>query len=66
MHKRETEKLRRLKAEKGLQIIPLSIFLNKKGLAKVKIATAKGKKTYDKRAALKKREDQRSIARELT
>lgn len=65
MHKREVEKLRRLKMEKGLQIIPLCIFLNKKGIAKVKIATAKGKKTYDKRAALKEREDKRSVQRAM-
>jgi len=63
MHKREIEKLRRQKAEKGMQIIPLAIFLNKKGIAKVKIAIAKGKKAYDKRAALKSREDDRAIQR---
>lgn len=62
MHKREIEKLRRLKAEKGLQIIPLSMYL-KKGVVKVRIATAKGKKAYDKRAALKEREDKRAIER---
>jgi len=60
MHKREIEKLRTFKAEKGLQIVPLSIYL-KKGIAKVRIATAKGKKAYDKRAALKKREDTRAM-----
>ena len=65
MHKREIEKLRKFKAEKGLQIIPLSMFLNKKGIVKVRIATAKGKKAYDKRAALKKREDERSVERAL-
>ena len=63
MRKKEIEKLKKLKAEKGLQIIPLSIFLNKKGIAKVKIATARGKKAYDKRAALKKKEDTRAIER---
>jgi SsrA-binding protein len=61
MHKQEIEKLRRLKAEKGLQIIPLSIFLNKRGIAKVKIAAAKPKKAHDKRAALKERADRRAI-----
>ena len=65
MHKREIETLRRLRAEKGLQIIALAIYLNKKGIAKVKIATAKGKKSYDKRAALKEREDQRSVERAM-
>ncbi len=65
MHKREIENLRRLKAEKGFQIIPLSIYLNKKGIAKIRIATAKGKKAYDKRASLKEREDTRSMQRAL-
>jgi SsrA-binding protein len=65
MHKREIEKIRRMKAEKGLTIVPLSIFLTKKGIAKVKIATAKGKKDYDKRASLKEREDDRSMQRAM-
>jgi SsrA-binding protein len=63
MHKNEIEKLRRQVAEKGLTLIPLSIFLTKKGIAKVKVALAKGKKAYDKRAALKEREVKRSIQR---
>jgi len=61
LHKREIEKLRRLIQEKGLTVIPLSIFLSKKGIAKVRIAVAKGKKSYDKRAALKEKDDRRSI-----
>ena len=65
MHKREIERLRKITQEKGLAVIPLSIFLNKKGIAKVRIAIAKGKKTYDKRAALKEKEDKRSIQRAL-
>ncbi len=65
MHKREIAKLARLKVEKGLQIIPLSMFLNKKGIVKVRIATAKGKKAYDKRAALKEREDTRAMQRAM-
>lgn len=61
MHKREVEKLRKAFQEKGLAIIPLAIYLNRKGFAKVKIALARGKKSYDKRAALKKREDMRAV-----
>jgi SsrA-binding protein len=63
MHKREIEKLRQTVVQKGLSLIPLSIYLNKKGIAKVKIALAKGKKSYDKRAAIKEREDRRSMER---
>lgn len=63
MHRREIEKLRQTVVQKGLSLIPLSIYLNKKGIAKVKIALAKGKKSYDKRAAIKEREDRRSMER---
>lgn len=65
LHKREVEKLRRTITEKGLVAIALSIYLNKKGIAKVKVAIAKGKKAYDKRASLKEREHKRSIQRAL-
>lgn len=65
MHKREIEKVRSTVVEKGLALIPLSIYLNKRGIAKVKIAIAKGKRAYDKRAALKEREQKRSIQRAL-
>ena len=62
LHKREFEKIRRFALEKGLAVIPLSIYL-KKGVAKVKIALAKGKKLYDKRSSLKEKEDTRSMQR---
>jgi SsrA-binding protein len=64
LHKREIEQLRRAVQEKGLTIIALSIFL-RKGIAKVRIATAKGKKSYDKRASLKAKEHKRSMQRGL-
>jgi SsrA-binding protein len=64
MHKREIAKISKQVAEKGLALIPLSIFL-KKGIAKVKIALAKGKKNYDKRAALKEKDSKRSVQRDL-
>jgi SsrA-binding protein len=61
MHRQEIEKLRKVSKEKGLSLIPLSIFLNKKGIAKVTIAIAKGKKSHDKRAALKEKAEKREI-----
>jgi SsrA-binding protein len=64
LHKKEIEKIRRAVVEKGVVAIPLSIYLNAKGIAKVKIALAKGKKAYDKRAALKEKEQKRAIRRE--
>ena len=62
LHKREIFKLKALSQEKGLTLIPLSIFL-KNGLMKIKIASARGKKNYDKRAALKEKEHERMMRR---
>lgn len=64
LHKKEVLKLKSLTEEKGLTIIPLAMYL-KQGFIKVKIAVAKGKKDYDKRAAIKERESKREISRHL-
>lgn len=64
LHKKEILKLDALSREKGLTLIPLAMYL-KKGFVKVKIATARGKKLRDKRAALKEREHKRAIDRAL-
>lgn len=64
LHKREIAKLIKATQVKGNTIIPLSIYL-KKGFIKVKIAIAKGKRAYDKRQALKKKEATRAIEREM-
>lgn len=64
MHKREIEKLKVATQEKGLTIIPLAIYL-KNGKAKVRIATAKGKKGTDKRATIKARDETREIQKVL-
>jgi SsrA-binding protein len=64
LHKWEIGKLTALSQEKGLTIIPLAFYL-KGGLVKVKIATARGKKTYDKRASLKEKEHKRAIDRAI-
>lgn len=49
----------------GFSIIPLRIFINEKGLAKVVIALCRGKKEYDKRATLKEKQDRREIDRAI-
>lgn len=54
LHRKELNKLQRSK-DKGLTIVPTSIFINEKGLAKMNICLARGKKLYDKRQALKER-----------
>jgi SsrA-binding protein len=63
LNKRELKKLQSKHKEKGLTIIPVRIFLNEKGLAKLEIALAKGKKIYDKREDIKERDLKRDMAR---
>ena len=63
--KRELSKLLRATKETGFTIIPAKLFINEKGLAKLEIGLAKGKKNYDKRQSLKEKEDQRSMDREF-
>lgn len=62
LHKKELNKLMRSK-EKGLTIIPIQLFINGRGLAKLQIALAKGKKLYDKRQSIKERDLQRAMQR---
>lgn len=47
----------------GYTIVPLRLFINGRGLAKLVIGIARGKKEYDKRQAIKEREDKRTLAR---
>lgn len=59
--------LRKLESEliKGLTIVPYRVFSTDKGLIKIEIALAKGKKTYDKRESIKLRDTEREIRRKL-
>lgn len=63
LNKREIRELEAASKDVGLTIIPLKLFINDRGLAKMEIGIAKGKKEYDKRAAIKEREEKR-IARD--
>ena len=65
LHNREISKLKAKLDQKGLTAIPLRIYFNNKGLAKLELALAKGKKTYDKKIALKERDIKRESQREL-
>ncbi|MDR0687955.1 MAG: SsrA-binding protein SmpB [Prevotellaceae bacterium] len=56
LQRRELQKLTRKTKEKGLTIIALRIFINEKGLAKLDIALARGKKAYDKRESIKEKD----------
>jgi len=64
LHSSEIRKLWNTVRQKGVTIIPLSVYL-KNGRAKVEIAVAKGKKLYDKRAEIAKRDYQREIDRQF-
>ena len=63
LSKRELRKLETKNKEKGLTIIPIRIFLNDRGLAKLEIALAKGKKLYDKRVDIKEKDLKREMDR---
>lgn len=65
LHKRELRKLQNAVKEKGLTIIPFRIFINERGLAKIEIALAKGKKLHDKRESIKEREGKKQLASTL-
>ena len=60
---KDLQKIQRLTKEAGYSVIPTKIFISDKGLAKVVVAVAKGKKAYDKRESIKEREDKRTMDR---
>lgn len=62
LHKKEIIKLWNAVRQKGVTIIPIALYL-KNGRAKIEIATAKGKKLYDKRESIAKRDQEREIQR---
>lgn len=63
LHKKQIAKLLTQVKIKSLTIIPLTIYLNHRNYAKVKIALVKGKKLYDKRESIKKRDEERKLNR---
>lgn len=65
LNKHELEKLQGKLKDQGLTIIPLRLFITEKGYAKLEIALAKGKKLFDKREDIKKRDTQREESRRL-
>lgn len=65
LQKKELKKIERLVKETGHTIIPTRMFINDKGLAKVVIAVAKGKKEYDKRQSIREKDDKRTMDRAM-
>ena len=66
LNAKEIQKIKTKLEQKGLTAIPLRIYFNKKGWAKLEIALAKGKKTYDKRNTIKERDIKRESQREMS
>ncbi len=64
LHKKQIEKLSGARTQKGLTIVPLSVYM-KRNFIKIEIALARGKKKYDKRASIKEKDSNRSISRIL-
>lgn len=65
LKKKEINKINQKLKEKGFTIVPLKIFFNERGFAKIQIGLGKGKKLHDKRESIKERETQREIKRFL-
>ena len=63
LNKRELNKLNKQVKNSGLTIVPLKLFINEKGFAKMLISLARGKKLYDKRESLKDRDNKRDLDR---
>lgn len=65
LNRKELKKMQRQVKEKSMTIVPVVLFVNEKGLAKLEIALAKGKHFYDKRNTLKDKDHKREIDREM-
>jgi SsrA-binding protein len=63
LSRQELNKMQRKVKDSGLTIVPIKLFINDKGFAKLNIALAKGKKAYDKREDIKKRDIEREMDR---
>ncbi|HUW19057.1 MAG TPA: SsrA-binding protein SmpB [Sedimentisphaerales bacterium] len=65
LHKAEIRKIRIKLEQRGFTLVPLQIYFNDKGLAKVELALARGKRKYDKRRAINERTQKRDIERDM-
>jgi SsrA-binding protein len=65
LHRREVEKFANKAFETGLTLVPLKMFFNERGIAKVILGICKGRKTHDKREVLKKKTAQREMDRQM-
>ena len=63
LERKELRELQQKEAVPGFTIVPVRLYINEKGLAKLVIALAKGKKEFDKRQSIKEKEDKREMSR---
>ena len=63
LNKKEISKLEKAAEDVGFTIVPIRVFINERGLAKMQIGVGRGKKQYDKRQSIREREDKRSMDR---
>lgn len=66
IHKKERDRLDGLTASKGMTLIPLAVYFNNRGIAKVELAVAQGKAKHDKRDSIREKEDRRDMQKAMT
>ena len=66
LHKKEIDRIEGIVAAKGMTLVPTKIYFNARGFIKVELAIGRGKKSFDKREDMKKREIERSLKRALS
>ena len=65
LHKKEIQKLIGYTSQQGLTLVPLNMYINEKGLAKMELAVARGKKLYDKRQSIAKKDQMREASKDF-
>ena len=65
MHKQELRKIRTKLDQRGFTFVPLRVYFNSRGLAKVEVALARGKRQFDKRSTISDRQQKRDVDREM-
>ncbi|MCQ2374304.1 MAG: SsrA-binding protein SmpB [Salinivirgaceae bacterium] len=63
LNRRELDKMEKKIKEKGFTVVPISLFINERGLVKIEIGLARGKKVFDKREDIKQRDSKRELDR---
>ena len=65
LNKKEINQIKKKVVEKKLSLIPINLFINKRGLVKIEIGLGKGKKSYDKREDIKQRDTERKLREDI-